>query len=195
LKPLFSPEVKRIGQHIETLISQGESSQGYVETDNSVLYELGVLTRAQSQRLGVEPLEFPLPSQPPKRPLITIGGGNHPPTPPDTNLLLPPSPPSTQPIIMACQQPRRTWRILGAINVPGDQHDLPENLDKWLSKFDPVSKQAPDEHISKFILVSNLRDVEEEDVIYQILPYTFEGEAYTWYFSLQANSIIDWDTF
>jgi hypothetical protein len=183
---MFSPEVKQIRQHIESLISQGESSQGSIETDNSVLHELGFLTRAHSQRLGVEPIEFTLPSQPPKKPITTIGGGNHPPTPIDTTLVITPSPPSPHPIIMKCQS-RRPWRTLGAVNVHGYQHDLPKNPNKWLPKFDPASKQALDEHINKFMLDINLRGVEEEDVVCRFFPYTFEGETSTWYFSLQAN--------
>jgi hypothetical protein len=33
--------------------------------------------------------------------------------------------------------PRPPWRTLEAINVPGNQHDLPKNPDKWLPKFNP----------------------------------------------------------
>ena len=32
-------------------------------------------------------------------------------------------------------------------------------------------------------------------MVCRIFPYTFKGKDYTWYFSLQANSIADWDTF
>jgi hypothetical protein len=91
--------------------------------------------------------------------------------------------------------PRTPWRTLGAVNVPGNQHDLPKNLDKWLPKFNLESKEAPDDHINKFMLAFNLRGIEHEDVVCRIFPYTFEGEASTWYLSLQANSITDWDTF
>jgi hypothetical protein len=87
------------------------------------------------------------------------------------------------------------WRTLGAVNVPGNQHDLPKNPDKWLPKFNPESRETLDDHINKFMLVVNLRSVEHEDVVCRLFPYTFEGEASTWYFSLQANSITNWDTF
>jgi hypothetical protein len=41
----------------------------------------------------------------------------------------------------------------------------------------------------------HLRSVEHEDVVCRLFPYTFEGGSSTWYFSLQANSITNWDTF
>jgi hypothetical protein len=79
--------------------------------------------------------------------------------------------------------------------TPGNQHVLPKNLDKWLPKFNPKSRETHSDHINKFMLVFNLRSVEHKYVVCRIFPYTFEGEHYTWYFSLQANSITNWDTF
>jgi hypothetical protein len=91
--------------------------------------------------------------------------------------------------------PRTPWRTLGVVNVPGNQHDLPRNLDKWLPKFKLESRETLDDHINRFMLVFNLISIEHEYVICRLFPYTFEGEASTWYFSLQANSITNWDTF
>jgi hypothetical protein len=91
--------------------------------------------------------------------------------------------------------PRIPWRTPRAFNVPRNQHDLLKNPNKWLPKFNPESKETPDDHIDKFMLVVNLRDIEHGDVACILFPYTFEGEASTWYFSLQANSITNWDTF
>jgi hypothetical protein len=84
---------------------------------------------------------------------------------------------------------------LGAVNVPRNQHDLPKNIDKWLPKFNPDSRETPDDHIKKCILTVNMRSVEHEYVVCRIFPYIFEREASTWYFSLQDNSITNWDTF
>ena len=38
-------------------------------------------------------------------------------------------------------------------------------------------------------------DVEHEDVVCRLFPYTFEGKASTWYFSLTAGSITSWNKF
>ena len=38
-----------------------------------------------------------------------------------------------------------------------------------------------------------LRNVIHEDVVCRLFPYTFEGKASTWYFSLEDSSIPSWD--
>jgi hypothetical protein len=192
---LSSPEFQQIKQRIEELRNQGETSQGSSDSIDSVIQELGVLTRAQRQRLGIEPIHFQVPVQI-RKTIIKIVGNNPPSTPPLHTSPIPSPPPSPprQPNTMA-GVPRTPWRTLGAVNVPGNQHDLPKNPDKWLPKFNPESRETPDDHINKFMLVVNLRSVEHEDVVCRLFPYTFEGEASTWYFSLQANSITNWDTF
>ena len=43
--------------------------------------------------------------------------------------------------------------------------------------------------------VIRLRKVIHEDVVYRLFPYTFEGKASSWYFSLEAISIPPWDVF
>lgn len=45
------------------------------------------------------------------------------------------------------------------------------------------------------MLTINLRCFQNEDVIYRLLPYTFDNKVTTWYFTLQAISIQNWDTF
>jgi len=77
-------------------------------------------------------------------------------------------------------QPRRPWLNLGAINVPGDQHDLPKHLETLLPKFDPDNKESLEYHINKFILLVNLMKVEQKYVVCCVFPYTFEGNASTW---------------
>jgi hypothetical protein len=37
--------------------------------------------------------------------------------------------------------------------------------------------------------------VEHEEVVCRLFPYTFEGEASTWYFSLTTGSITSWYNF
>jgi len=81
-------------------------------------------------------------------------------------------------------QPRRPWLNTGAVAVLGDIHDLPKNPEKILPKFDPVNREALEDHISIFVLVINLKGVQYEDVVCRLFPYTFEGRASTWYFAL-----------
>jgi hypothetical protein len=127
--------------------------------------------------------------------IITLG--NNPPSTPHlhtSTIPYPPPSPPHQPNTMV-GLPRTPWRTLGAVNVPGNQDDLPKNLDKWLPKFNLESKETPNDHINKFTLVVNMRGVEHENIVCRLFPYTLEKESSTWYFSLQANSITNWDTF
>ena len=41
----------------------------------------------------------------------------------------------------------------------------------------------------------NLLNVQYEDVVCILFPYNFEPKSSSWYFSLQANSIVNWDGF
>jgi hypothetical protein len=96
----------------------------------------------------------------------------------------PPSQPSTPNSPMANQNnPARPWLDQDAVAVPGAQHPLPKHPEKWLPKFDPDSKQIAEDHIKKFMLAIRLRNVEHEDVVCRLFPYTFEGNASTWYFA------------
>ena len=45
------------------------------------------------------------------------------------------------------------------------------------------------------MLAIRLRNVEHEDVVYRLFPYTFEGNASTWYFPLQPHTIVSWEKF
>jgi hypothetical protein len=146
----------------------------------------------QRHRLGIEPIHFQVPIQIIKT-IVKIVGNNPRSTPSHTPLHtsplpFPPPSPHRQPNTMV-RVPRIPWRTLGAVNVPRNRHDLPKNLDKWLSKFNSESKEIPDDHINKIMLDVNLRDVEHEGIVCRLFPYDFEGKASTWYFSLQANSI------
>jgi hypothetical protein len=107
-----------------------------------------------------------------------------------------PSQPSTPPTPMENQNnPARPWLDQDVVVVPGPQHPLPKHPEKWLPKFDPDSKQSAEDHIKKFMLVVRLQSVEHEDVMCRLFPYTFEGNASTWYFSQQPQTIVSWDKF
>ena len=62
--------------------------------------------------------------------------------------------------------------------------------------FNPDEKTAVDDHLQSFYLaIEGLRAGEYEDVVCILFPHTLKGAATSWYFSLPANSIPDWDTF
>jgi hypothetical protein len=107
-----------------------------------------------------------------------------------------PSQPSTPTTPMANQNnPARPWLDQDAIALPGAQHPLPKHMEKWLPKFDPDSKQIAEDHIKIFMLAIRLCNVEHEDVVCRLFPYTFEGNASTWYFSQQPHTIMSWENF
>ena len=91
--------------------------------------------------------------------------------------------------------PARPWLDQDVVVILGAQHPLPKHLEKWLPKFDPDSKQIVEDHIKKFMLAIRLRNVEHEDVVYRLFPYTFEGNASTWYFAQHPHTIVSWEKF
>jgi hypothetical protein len=108
----------------------------------------------------------------------------------------PPSRPPTPTTPMANQNnPARPWLDQDVVVVPGPQHPLPKHPEKWLTKFDPDSKRTAEDHIMKFMLDIRLRNVEHEDVVCSLFPYTFEGNASTWYFAQQPCTITSWEKF
>jgi hypothetical protein len=53
----------------------------------------------------------------------------------------------------------------------------------------------PEDHIKKFILAIRLMNVQHEDVVCRLFPYTFENSTSTWYFNLPVGSITSWTKF
>jgi hypothetical protein len=45
------------------------------------------------------------------------------------------------------------------------------------------------------MLAIRLRNVEHEDVVCRLFPYTFEGNASTWYFAQHPHNIVSWEKF
>jgi hypothetical protein len=136
---------------------------------------------------GIPP--SPPPSPPPSSPSSSGGDSS-------SDEGNPPSRPPTPTTPMANQNnPARPWLDQDAVAVPGSQHPLPKHPEKWLTKFDPDSKQVAEDHIMKFMLDIRLRNVEHEDVVCRLFPSTFEGNASTWYFSQQPRTIASWEKF
>jgi len=106
------------------------------------------------------------------------------------------SQPSTPPTPMANQNNlARPLLDQDAVAVPRAQHPLPKHPEKWLPKFDPDSKQITEDHIKNFMLAIRLHNVKHEDVVCRLFPYTFEGNASTWYFAQQPHTIVSWEKF
>jgi hypothetical protein len=93
------------------------------------------------------------------------------------------------------KNPARPWLNQDEVAVLGPQHPLPKHPEKWLPKFDPDSKKITEDHIKKFMLAVRIHNVEHEDVVCRLFPYTFEGNASTWYFSQQSHTIVSWEKF
>jgi hypothetical protein len=81
------------------------------------------------------------------------------------------------------------------VAVPRPVHDMPKHHEKFLPKFDPDGKDFVEDHIKKFMLVVRLMNVQHEDVVCILFPYTFENRASTWFFSLSQASITSWNAF
>ena len=73
---------------------------------------------------------------------------------------------------------------------------MPRNFDKSLPKFEPIEGILVDDHLQIFYLaLEGLQATEHEDVVYKFFLHTLKGKAASWYFSLQENSITNWNTF
>jgi hypothetical protein len=92
-------------------------------------------------------------------------------------------------------QNNQPWLDRYALAILGRVHNLPQHPEKLLRKFDPETSGLPENHIKKFILAIRLMNVQHEDVVCRIFPYTFENSASTWYFNLPLGSITSWTKF
>jgi hypothetical protein len=92
-------------------------------------------------------------------------------------------------------QNNQPWLARDALEIPGRVHNLPQHLEKLLPKFDPETFGLLEDHIKKFILDIRLMNVQHEDIVCMIFPYTFENSASTWYFNLHVGSITSWTKF
>jgi len=93
---------------------------------------------------------------------------------------------------MMAQNP---WSNPGAVLMPTSLSQLPTHPEKWLPKFNPEAGMLVEGHINKFMLSINLNGVANEDDVVRLFPYTLQGAAGSWYFSLPSKSITSWDIF
>ena len=118
------------------------------------------------------PVHTPVHSPPHSPPRLMAGiNENHPPNPPN---------------------PLAAWKARSPLNLAPPLHDLPQDFEKMLPKFDPSEKILVDDHLQSFYLaIEGLKAGEHEDVICRLFPYKLKGAAASCYFSLPVNSIPD----
>ena len=122
------------------------------------------------------PVHTPVHSPPHSPPRIMAG----------VNANQPPNPPNPPP----------AWKSRSPLNLTPPLHDLPQDFEKILPKFDQSEKIIVDDHLQSFYLaIEGLRAGEHENVVCKLFLHTLKGGAASWYFGLPANSILDWDTF
>jgi hypothetical protein len=76
-----------------------------------------------------------------------------------------------------------TMVFQGDLNLAEPLHEMPRKPEKLLPKFDPDRPGSPEDHIKNFFLATLLLNVQHEDVVCRLFPYTFSGRASTWYFN------------
>lgn len=72
---------------------------------------------------------------------------------------------------------------------------LPDHSEKWLPKYNPDDGIPAKENINNFMLAMNMNRVSHEDIVVRLFPYILQGSVESWYFSLPAGSISNWETF
>ena len=83
-----------------------------------------------------------------------------------------------------------------AIVLPRVQHDLAKNLEMFLLNFDLDNKEeTPENFVNRLMLSLLLQNLKQENVVCRLFPYTFQGKAPAWYFSLPQGSITNWKQF
>jgi hypothetical protein len=91
--------------------------------------------------------------------------------------------------------PQPPWLAQGVVAVLGAIHDLPNSPKNLLPKFDLEKDNFPKDHINKFMLSLHLMNVQHEDVVCHLFPYTFQGKSSTCFFSLPQCPITNWEQF
>ena len=88
-----------------------------------------------------------------------------------------------------------TWRERTPLNLAAPLYNLPKHPERVLPKFDPRKGVSAEDHLKSFYLDLNILNVQYEEFVCIIFPYNFEPKEYSWYFSLQDDSIVNWDGF
>ncbi len=102
---------------------------------------------------------------------------------------------SPLPFVSKSVMAQSPWNNPGVVLMPAPLSQLPTHPEKWLPKFNPEEGMLAEEYINNFMLSINLNGVTNEDVFICLFPYTLQGTARSWYFSLPYGSITSWDIF
>ena len=89
------------------------------------------------------------------------------------------------------------------MNLHGEQehnstaplHDFPKHPERTLPEIDPRKGIYAEDHLKFFFLALELLKIEHKYVVCKTFPHTVEPKMTSWFFSLQPNSITNWDTF
>ena len=74
--------------------------------------------------------------------------------------------------------PLPAWKSRSPFNLTPPLHNLPQDFEKLLPKFDPDEKVVVDDHLQSFYLeIEGLRAGEYEDVVCRLFPHTLKGVA------------------
>ena len=186
-QPLEAPEIQYLVHKLQGFslsLEESEISEGSV---TSQFVSSRPLTRSQSEKLGIPPKEFPLPSRVKTRKTSSESGSDiisssqthssASQTQTQKSIVIPTT--STQtpvvsssPSIVIPTMAQRPWTNPGAIEMPAPLHDFPDHPKKWLPKFSPDLGIQAEEHINNFIIAVNFNAVEHEDGVVRLFPNT-----------------------
>ena len=72
--------------------------------------------------------------------------------------------------------PPTAWKATSPLNLTPPLHNLPQDFEKLLPKFDPDEKIAMDDRLQSFYLaIEGLRAGEYEDVVCRLFSHTLKG--------------------
>ncbi len=81
------------------------------------------------------------------------------------------------------------------IALPSILHDIPQNYDQRIQRYGDEGEAIAQQHLAKINDTLDLWEIDEDDVKMRFLAQSFIGEVKTWFRSLQAGSIANYDAF
>ena len=88
-----------------------------------------------------------------------------------------------------------SWDSNMTLSLQGPLHEIPRKTISFLPKFNSEGNITTLEHIRKYEFVLHLLDIQYEDIICNLFPFTFEGKVSKWYYVLPINTIHGWSDF
>ena len=88
-----------------------------------------------------------------------------------------------------------TWDSNKAFKFHGPLHELSRKAVAFLPKFNGEGNITTLEHIRKYESILGLLDIQYEDVVCRIFPFTFEIKVSDWYFVIPIHTIHGWYDF